>query len=467
MSNLERLREILRQQKGSAQRDSGPQESLDPSAGSRTRELSYEPLDRSGLPAIGARHALSEDEGRHGTLLDFAGASVIETSTGPCVVVEHCFDADAMYGRSSVRDFEFVDETALAVLGRWQSEDGNAASKIRRPVFFDLETTGLSGGAGTIAFLVGCGFFDEGVFRTRQYFLTSFAAERALLEAVSEFLTSADCLVTYNGKTFDVPVMETRWLYQRMTPTLPESHLDMLHPARRLWRRLGEEESDRSCRLTALERVLLGVWRQGDVSGWEIPARYFAYVREGNVAALEPVLLHNRYDLLSLAGLTARALRLVRDGTAALADPSEWLAVARIYEHAGLLARAEACYRDVIDASPTLTVQRIDALRHLARLRRRDRRYVEAADAWHALLQLEPIPDSVAAFEAKEALAIHEEHRRRDLDAARQWAHELLNCENPRRISEALYRLARLDRKLSVREKGDLTVAPLFAFLEN
>ena len=113
---------------------------------------------------------------------------------------------------------------------------GGGASA-RRTIFIDLETTGLSGGAGTVAFLVGCGFYDLGAFQVRQFLLTSYSAERALLTAVAEFFDDADLIVSYNGKTFDVPVMETRWLFHRMEMPLDGvPHFDTLHTARRLWK---------------------------------------------------------------------------------------------------------------------------------------------------------------------------------------------------------------------------------------
>ena len=180
-------------------------------------------------------------------------------------------------------------------------------------MYFDLETTGLSGGAGMVAFLAGVGEWTPDGFRTTQFLLPSFAAERALLHALNAYLGDDAVLVTYNGRTFDVPVMEVRGEMQRVPQvvcSLP--HLDMLHAARRLWRM--SEEGDRSCRLTHLEESVLGVGRVGDVGGFEIPARYFQFVRGGSAALLEPVLLHNRLDLLSLAALTAHAQRLVCEG---------------------------------------------------------------------------------------------------------------------------------------------------------
>ncbi len=125
---------------------------------------------------------------------------------------------------------------------------GLAGIGVRRDktVFIDLETTGLSGGAGTLAFLVGCGYFDLGAFQVRQFLLTSHAGERALLAAVAEFFNDTDLIVTYNGKTFDVPVMETRWTFHRMDMPLDGvPHFDMLHPARRLWK--GRPDAAHQC----------------------------------------------------------------------------------------------------------------------------------------------------------------------------------------------------------------------------
>jgi len=159
-------------------------------------------------------------------------------------------------------------------------------------LFVDLETTGLAGGAGTYAFLVGCGWFDGGVFRIRQFFLSTFAAERALLQALAELAADVDAIVTYNGKTFDVPLIETRYLFHRLvTPFADRPHVDMLHPARRLWRSTSapraatatdDDESAGGCRLATLERTICGHVREGDVPGFEIPSRYFHYVRSGD-----------------------------------------------------------------------------------------------------------------------------------------------------------------------------------------
>lgn len=325
-------------------------------------------------------------------------------------------------------------------------------------MFLDLETTGLSGGAGTVAFLVGCGFFDgSGAFRTRQFLLPGFAAERALLHAVTSCLAEAGCLVTYNGRTFDLPLMETRWMFHRQPVAWGDlTHLDMLHVSRRLWRSRGDED-DAGCRLVELERDLFGVTRVGDVGGWEIPGRYFEYIRHGNAALLEPVLHHNRLDLLSLALVTARAIRLLRDGLEASRDPREWLAIGRELLRLQQRTRAEACFRAVVDSSFAPDAVRGEALYTWARLLRRARRFQEAADLWRQLVGCRAAR-AVLRAEAQEALAVHHEHRDRNLDVAHRWAKDALDARtNPTQRDAVAHRLARLRRKMGSQGDGPIS----------
>jgi hypothetical protein len=331
-------------------------------------------------------------------------------------------------------------------------------------VFLDIETTGLSGGAGTVAFLVGCGYFDLGSFQIHQFLLPSYAAERALLAAVAASVEPAGCIVTYNGKTFDLPLMETRWLFHRMRmPLADKPHVDMLHPARRLWRyrdRAGLEPE--GCNLAVLERDLFGVRRRGDVPGFDIPARYFRFLRSGNPAPLEAVLEHNRLDLVSLAVVTARVAAMARGGSAACRDGRERIALGRLFERGGQIEQAERCYRDATaDRHASVSAE---AWCRLALHLRRARRYADAAEAWGQVLGTVGTPESLGVL-AREALAIHMEHRVRNLDGARALALEALvdledADEAPRRREALRYRLARLERKLAVvQQKGGADAA--------
>src|SRR5688572_4759746 len=247
-------------------------------------------------------------------------------------------------------------------------------------LFVDLETTGIAGGAGTYAFLVGCAWFAGGTFRIRQFFLSDFAAERALLESVADVAGTAGTVVTYNGKSFDLPLMETRFALHRLaTPFAGLPHIDMLHPARRMWRMadtsgrhaaadLGPVRKDvpYTCRLSTLEQQLCGYVREGDVPGFQIPARYFHYVHAGDARPLAAVFEHNRVDLLSLALVTARAAQLLDEGASAARSGREALGMGRLYENGGMMGDAKACYARAAEIAPVDDEIRADALRSYA-----------------------------------------------------------------------------------------------------
>jgi uncharacterized protein YprB with RNaseH-like and TPR domain len=322
-------------------------------------------------------------------------------------------------------------------------------------VFFDLETTGLSGGAGTYVFLVGCGWFDAaGGFITEQHLLVEPESERLMLQTVAEALARVGALVSFNGKSFDVPVLDTRYLFHRLEPvcsTLP--HLDVLHPARRFW---GDGAtagpSQLSCSLTVLERQVLGARRPADVPGFQIPSLYFQFVRSGDVRLLISILEHNRRDLLSLAGLTSRLFHMLETGPAEAASAREALGLGRLYLRAGLDERArEALKRSVgMSRAPqgVFDATRIEGLRALALAWRRVRRFDEAAECWRQLIETRGCPATVVR-EATEALAIHHEHRLRDLSGAKEFAlRSLKHVDSPTWAESIRHRLDRIERKL-------------------
>ena len=329
-------------------------------------------------------------------------------------------------------------------------------------LFIDLETTGIAGGAGTYAFLVGCGWFAGGTFRIRQFVLSNFTAERALLEAVGELAAESGTVVSYNGKSFDLPLIETRFALHRLPSPFGElPHIDMLHPARRMWRvadtsrhvqkdvpYTDQKDVPYTCRLSTLEQYLCGYVREGDVAGFEIPACYFRYVHAGDPRPLAAVLEHNRLDLLSLALVTARAAQLLEDGPAAASTAREALGMGRLYERGGLMTEAKSSFARAIEFKDADEDLRAEALRAYALVARRLRHYDDAADAWRRVLGLTECPRPIER-EASEALAVHHEHRRRDLASARDFTLRLLNVdESTTRRQATEFRLARLDRKL-------------------
>jgi uncharacterized protein YprB with RNaseH-like and TPR domain len=421
-----------------------------------------------------------------------------------CFVVETRRDPSWLHGDAAVGTLATRLEEAAAGAALVAGEPAPLPF-----VFFDLETTGLSGGAGTYAFLAGCGWFDDaGAFVTRQYLLVRFADERSLLASVAAELARAGALVSFNGKSFDRPLLETRFLYHRLDWTgARRPHVDMLHVARRFWRRhdgvpAAATAPEAGCSLIALERHLLGTIRRGDVPGFEIPSRYFHFVRTGDARRLRAVFEHNRLDLLSLAALTVRVLHLVRVGPDGTDDPREALALGWLYARGGLERRAHGAYQravelcvgngrsdmhnarcemhnaqremhnakctmqeahaqctmhNAVDASGTrgprlsggtCSAVHLDALRSLALARRRERAYEEAAGYWRQVLDLPGCPRH-AAREASEALAMHHEHRLRDLATAKGFALRSLEDGTHPAWNEAVrHRLARIERKI-------------------
>ena len=215
-----------------------------------------------------------------------------------------------------------------------------------RWVFLDTETTGLAGGTGTCAFLIGVGTIEPDGFRVRLFFMRDYDEEAAMLWGLSEFLRNYDVLVTYNGKSYDAPLVETRYRLRRLPNPLDRlQHLDLLHGARNLWKLRME-----SCRLVHLEREILGVERQGDLPGELIPYYYFEYLRTKQSFKLVPLFHHNVVDIVSLACLTGVVLpAFASPEDAALTHGQDLLGLARWLRRAGALETAVGIYQKAID----------------------------------------------------------------------------------------------------------------------
>ena len=179
---------------------------------------------------------------------------------------------------------------------------------INEAVFVDAETTGLSTASGTVAFLVGVGYVTATGFIVHQFFLPDYPSEPALLEAITDLVDGRHLVVSFNGKAFDLPLLETRYTMQRMpTPFINMAHVDLLHVSRRFWRGRFVDNS-----LQTLEKELLGVHRYNDTPGYLIPQLYFDFLSTGNAEPLAGVLLHNRLDIVSLLFLMQTIQKLSR-----------------------------------------------------------------------------------------------------------------------------------------------------------
>jgi uncharacterized protein YprB with RNaseH-like and TPR domain len=228
---------------------------------------------------------------------DLISGSVIETPAGKHFETEKLWGLQRRHGSVGIADLAHLPEDLLDSL----SDGAIRTSHPSKWCFLDTETTGLAGGTGTYAFLVGCGSIEPDGFRVRQFFMRDYGEEASQLHALAEYLQRFEVLITYNGKTYDQPLLETRYRMVRKRPPFAHmEHLDLLFGARRLWKiRLD------SCRLVHLENQILGVEREGDLPGELIPYYYFDYVRTQKAVKLVPILHHNVIDIVSLACLTA------------------------------------------------------------------------------------------------------------------------------------------------------------------
>jgi len=322
-------------------------------------------------------------------------------------------------------------------------------------LFLDTETTGMAGGTGTYAFLVGLAWWESGGLRIEQLFMRDHDEEHAVLLHLAERLQNRPVLVTFNGKSFDWPLLQNRFRMTRQIE-VPElaAHLDFLHPARQLWRlQIG------STRLTDLERSVLGAeslaWsRLHDVDSSYIPDLYFAFLRAGAIDGVAGVFQHNRMDLRGLAALAGRILQLMARPESVQSAPLECYAISRLLARRREYSKARKGYERCLGTALPDPIAR-KAKREAARLAKRERDFGRAIELWNELAD-----SSEPSFEALEQLAIYYERRERDYAQAvkitrraltelrRPWSRGLVRSERHAELSARLKRrLLRVERK--------------------
>ncbi|GGJ05671.1 hypothetical protein GCM10010885_13500 [Alicyclobacillus cellulosilyticus] len=332
-----------------------------------------------------------------------------------------------------------VDHPGLVKVVQAAARVGAWSGRPEDVFFYDTESTGLGTGAGTFPFLHGVGYLAEDEWVMEQWLVADYAEEPAVLQAVRERLCAPGAVVmTFNGKAFDWPLLQSRLRLYRMDFAGEPLQADLMHPCRRLWRKQLEKVS-----LGRLETHVLGLTRQGDLPGREAPARYFAFLTAPRAEDLEPVLAHNAADLCALAGLAAVLARLYTgeqppDGAHGYAALGAWHAEWREHEV------ADRCYRAAVHAP--------DAdwrVRWLASLYfKRQGQWSAACAVWAEMADRHPWTVAPLVELAKFA-----EHHARDLAAARRWTALALERAAARHdrsaVDELRHRLARIERKLA------------------
>jgi uncharacterized protein YprB with RNaseH-like and TPR domain len=403
-------------------------------------------LERMGVRR-GSRHLQPRPRRRGKAIEELVPGEVVETAHGSFFLYRDRQPLDYRHGHHALAELLSHPPQSPALLAR---DERLAGVDLKHVAFVDTETTGLAGGTGTYAFLVGVGVFEQESFVVHQFFMRDFDEELALLHALGELLDGLEAVVSFNGKSFDLPLLETRFIMSRQPPRLVDApHLDLLPVARRFWKyRLD------SCALSSLETAVLGVQRtEADVPGWLIPSLYTDYARTGDAREMPRILYHNAQDILSLVTLTARMCDLLAAPLPLDGDvPGEDLyGLGRLLHDLGQLDRAEVAYAQAAQTCRVPAV-REGAMRDLAYSLKRQERREEALVWWQRLVE------TAGAAYACEELAKHYEWHDEDLDQAIAWTERGLALVKDwppgpgrREMVESLeHRLDRLHRKLAL-----------------
>ncbi len=360
----------------------------------------------------------------------------ISTPFGDSFIRENYFPRDYRCGEVGLFHIFQSSAKTISSLAR---DDRLKEIDISKTVFLDTETTGLAGGAGTYVFLVGVGYFERDQFCVRQYFMRDYNEERALLSALNDLLANFKAVVTYNGKTFDLPLMESRYIMSGIKMSLKNPyHFDLLYPARRLWKRRLE-----NCSLSTVERDILGVIRDDDVPGYLIPEIYFRYLRTKDARALKQVFEHNLQDILSLVALVSRMCFLVEDPLNNTEYGMDIFSIGKMFDEEKKYGQSIHYYTEALKHNlaeeEVLEILRLASFAH-----KRQEKWEEAEKIWREIIER----NREYIYYPYEELAKYYEHHLKDYQKAETVVEEALNIEENIFQREKLqYRLNRIKRK--------------------
>lgn len=327
-----------------------------------------------------------------------------ENDGGNFFTIEKRYPLLHMHGGYSPGQLRNMDMKVLACV--FGGLDENLT--VEDMIFLDTETTGLSGGAGTVAFLVGIGFFEEDFFVMRQYFMRDYNEEPAVLLELNKQLGRFKAVVSFNGKAFDWNLLSARFALNRIRVAMKNPvHMDLLYPSRKIWKLKLE-----SCRLTSLEESILGEYRADDVSGAAIPSIYFKYLEDRNATEVKKIIAHNELDILSMLSLLSKIYSLVENPLAESDGDKELLGIGRILEDTerfqGMLECYNACSRSNNGLVKGMAAKR------LANAYKRNLDYESAVRQWESMIEDK---DTLSLYPLIE-LAKFYEHRTKEIGKA-------------------------------------------------
>lgn len=364
------------------------------------------------------------------------------TDFGDAYIIEEFVPADAFHGAGPLRF-----PTKMERMAAWAGDTRLALIPGERFLFLDIEATGLYG-SGTLAFLIGLGRFENGGFRNVQIFLREPIEERATLEILNQAIGTDDALVTFNGKTFDLPLLASRFVSNGAAfPLRGVPHIDLLHIARRLWKDLLPSRA-----LGDLEVQLLGITRSGDdLPGWLLPQLYMDYLHTGDVRPLAGAFYHNRMDVLSMASLLDHISAKLDAPMELVSHHSELYAIGRVLADTGFAEEAIQVFQSTLSIDELPAEKEFQLIERLADLFRRRGNYEAALQLW------EQAANDGHVY-AHVEIAKYYEHKTRDYSTAARYTKAAMKVVKKKRTStfERVHwqplleaRLERLEKKLA------------------
>lgn len=352
------------------------------------------------------------------SISEIVPGNTITTPHGPCFFTEKIISPDTPFGEYFLTDLLNYFPSGIHF---WlpQLRRTNGDMKLEEILFFDTETTGLAGGSGTYIFLLGLGYFSGENFYVRQYFMSDYHEEEALLWAVNQlFGQGFKLLISYNGKSYDFPLLQTRYIMSRLPMQLKTSyHFDLLFPTRRLWKKRLQD-----CSLQNIERQILNIRRSGDIPGYLIPQVYFRYLMDKDARPLKPVFYHNQQDIVSLVLLTTKIGQIlenpIQNGRSAL----DLCSIGKIYEGLKDFQYSSKCYEEALKCDLS-DEESLETLKLCSLAYKRQGEWEKAEAAWHDIISF----SSQFMLYPFEELAKYYEHRRKDYLKAQSIVEEALS----------------------------------------
>jgi len=367
--------------------------------------------------------------------------TVLTNDYGSCYVIENRYSLGHIHGRCEIGSASAISSEMLAAIGGVDC-CGLQADKL---IYLDTETTGLSGGTGTVAFLIGTGFFEDESFVIRQYFMRDYDEEAAMLAELKELISSRQGFVTFNGKSFDINLLQSRFISNRLRMSISDMpNIDLLYPARRVWGIKLE-----SCRLSSLEENILGQSRIDDIPGSMIPPVYFKYLDDGDATEIKRVIRHNELDILSMVLLLYRLSSMLQDPLAESDGGLELLGLGKIFEISGKMEDMVECL-EACAGSSRFDIK-LQAVKRLTGVYKRTGRYDRALEHWQSV---EADGSCIDLFHLVE-MSKYYEHKAKDPEKALQAVDKAfavcrrVGITAGRQIEELVKRRDRLRGKIS------------------